>query len=176
MSELEKIGWKYGLIKVSIDDEGTEFEEQINRLVELYPDENGNYTLFCDARLMSLEELGFALEDIKTDGINEYFFNSGKFNWDICENCYTSKLDWEPSNKTLGTIVIKENDKGEPYLKLTADILSQMGWDTGNDVSFDCNSDGTFTLVKISKKAIASTQSEKNSNVDEELYTVYGGD
>jgi hypothetical protein len=176
MSELEKIGWRYGLIKVSIDDEGTEFEEQINRLVELYPDENGNYTAFCDARLMTLEELGFALEDIKTDGINEYFFNNGKFNWDICENCYTSKLDWESSSKTLGTTAIKENDKGETYLELTADILSQMGWDTGDDVSLDCNSDGTFTLAKISKKAMAPAQTNKNSDVDEELYAIYGGE
>jgi hypothetical protein len=176
MSEPKKIGWKYGLIKVSIEDEGTEFEEQINHLVELYPDENCNYTSFCDARLMSIEELEFALKDIKADGINEYFFNNGKFNWDICKNCYTSKLDWEPTNKIIGTTIIKENDKGEPYLKLTADILSQMGWDTGDDISLDCNSDGTFTLAKISKKAMAPTQSKKNSDVDEELYAVYGGD
>jgi hypothetical protein len=176
MSELEKIGWRYSLIKVSIDNEGTEFEEQINRLVELYPDENGNYTAFCDARLMTLEELEFALKDIKEDGINEYFFRNGKFNWDICENCYTSKLDWESSNKTLGTAAIKENDKGEPYLKLTADILSQMGWADGDDISLDCNADGTFTMAKISKKAMSQTQSKKSSDVDEELYAVYGGD
>ena len=46
MSELKKSGWKYGLIKVSINNEGTEFEDQINHIVELYPDKNQNYTSF----------------------------------------------------------------------------------------------------------------------------------
>jgi hypothetical protein len=176
MSEPKKIGWKYGLIKVSIEDEGTEFEEQINHLVELYPDENGNYTAFCNARLVSIEELDFALNDIKADGINEYFFNNGKFNWDVCENCYTSDLDWEPTNKTIGTTIIKENDKGEPYLKLTANILSQMGWAGGDDVELDCNSDGTFTLTKISQKMTITAFAGENDDIDAELYAVYGGD
>jgi hypothetical protein len=98
INELGNVGWKYGLIKVSIEDEGTESEEQINHLVELYPDENGNYTSFCDARPMSVEDLELALKDIKIDGINKYFFDNGKFNWDICDHCYTSKLDWESSS------------------------------------------------------------------------------
>lgn len=175
MSELKKIGWKYGLIKVSIDYEGTDHEEQINHLVELYPDEKGNYTSFCNARLMSIEELEFALIDIKEDGINEYFFNTGKFSWNACETCYTSNLDWESSDDPIMTTVISENDEGEAYLKLTADILSQMGWAEGDDIGLDCNSDGTFTLTKIEQKMTVSHQLISD-NDNEELYTIYGGD
>jgi hypothetical protein len=176
MSDLEKCGWKYGLIKVSIEDEGTEFEEQINHLVELYPGENGNYTSFCNARLITVEELEFALNDIKTDGINEYFFDNGKFNWDICESCYTSDLDWEPANKKIGTASIKENKSGDPYLELTADILCQMGWAQGDDIEFDCNENGTFMLTKINQKMIIQTISGKDIDDDADLYAVYGGD
>ena len=173
MDKLEKIGWKYGLIKVSVEDEGTEFEEQINRLVELYPDENENYTMYCEARLMSIEEIEFALADIKEDGINEYFFNTGKFTWNTCETCYTSSLDWESSDAPIVTTIIAENDEGEAYLKLTADILSQMGWAEGDDIGLDCNSDGTFTLTKIEQKMVTTQWSDCDN---EDLYTIYGGD
>ena len=176
MSELKKSGWKYGLIKVSIDDEGTEFEEQINRLVELYPDKNQKYTSFCDARLMSVEELELALNDIKENGINEYFFDSGKFTWDICKTCYTSKLDWESSSTVIGTTTIKENNNGDPYINLTADVLSQMGWSGGDGIELDCSSDGTFTLTKIEQKMIVQQGSEDDNEDNEELYAVYGGD
>ena len=42
-------GWKYGLIKVDVRDmRDTEFEEQVNMIVELYPlGENGEYDAFC---------------------------------------------------------------------------------------------------------------------------------
>jgi hypothetical protein len=176
MDELGKIGWKYGLIKVSVEDEGTEFEEQINRLVELYPDENENYTMYCEARLMSVEEIAFALSDIKESGINEHFFNTGKFTWSACETCYASSLEWEPSIKPITKAVIEENDDGEPYLKLTADILSQMGWIEGDDIEFDTNADGAFTLTKIEQKKVTTQWQEGDNDDNEELYAVYGGD
>jgi hypothetical protein len=176
MSEFKKSGWKYGLIKTSVEYEGTEFEEQVNRLVELYPDENGNYAAFCEARLMSIEEIEAALNDIKSDGINEHFFDNGRFTWETCENCYTQDIDWEPTNKTLGTAVIKENKKGEPYLNLTSDVLSQMGWAGGDGIELDCNADGTFTLTKISQKMPMTAWAGENDDIDAELYAVYGGD
>lgn len=173
MSELKSKGWKYGLIKTSVEYEGTDFEEQINRLVELYPDENGNYTSFCDARLMTVEELENALSDIKNDGINEYFFNNGEFIWNTCEKCISHNLGWEPKNKPIGTATIKENKEGEAYLDLAADVLSQMGWSEGDSIELDCSDDGTFTLTKISQK---TNYAIEDSDTDEELYTVYGGD
>ena len=51
-------GWKYGLIKVAIEDEGADYEAQINLLVELYPlGDDGEYNSFCLARLQSIEDL-----------------------------------------------------------------------------------------------------------------------
>jgi len=176
MSELKKSGWKYGLIKVSINNEGTEFEDQTNRIVELYPDKNQDFTSFCNARLMSIEELEFALNDIKEDGINEYFFDSGKFTWDTCNACHTSELDWEPSNKSMGSTIIKENNKGEPYINLTSDTLSQMGWAQGDDIGLDCNAAGTFTLTKIEQKMIIHQWKGKDNDDNEELYAIHGGD
>jgi len=172
MSKFGKNSWKYGLIKISTEYEGTELEEQINHLVELYPDENENYTSFCDARIMSIEELESALNDIKSDGINEYFFNNGKFNYKICTDCYKSELDWEPSHKTLGTAVVKESRDSDPYIKLTSDLLLQMGWSDGDDIEFDRNYDGTFTLTKVQRNSNA----HDNDDADAELYAVYGGD
>jgi hypothetical protein len=58
--------WKYGLIKVEIEDEGTDYETQINLLVELYPlGDNGEYDSFCSARLQSIEEIQNAQKDIE---------------------------------------------------------------------------------------------------------------
>lgn len=176
MSELKKSGWKYGLIKVSINNEGTEFEDQTNHIVELYPDKNQNYTSFCNSRLMSAEELEFALNDIKEDGINEYFFDNGKFTWDTCNTCHTSELDWEPSNRSMGSTIIKENKQGEPYINLTSDTLLQMGWAEGDDIGLDCNADGTFTLTKIDQKMTVHQWKGKDNDDNEELYAIYGGD
>ena len=76
-------GWKYGLIKVDVREEGTEFEEQVNMIVELYPlGENGEYDAFCRADLSSLQELDMARGDIVRDGINTFFYDNGEFAWD----------------------------------------------------------------------------------------------
>ena len=86
-------GWKYGLIKVEIQDEGTEFEEQVNMLVELYPlGDNGEYDAFCKADLRSLQELDMARGDIVRDGINTFFFDNGEFIWDSEARSW----DWIP--------------------------------------------------------------------------------
>ena len=176
MSELKKSGWKYGLIKVAVEDAGTEYEEQINKLVELYADKNQKYTSFCNARIMSVEELEFALNDVKQDGINEYFFDNGKFTTKICNECYSSELDWESSNKPMGTTIIKESDQGDPYINLTSDVLSQMGWSGGDGIELDCNADGTFTLTKIEQRKVVHQCSGEDNDDNEELYAIYGGD
>ena len=88
--------WKYGLIKVEIQDEGTEFEEQVNMLVELYPlGDNGEYSAFCKADLRSLQELDMARGDIIRDGVNTYFFDSGEFVWDR----ESISWDWIPDEE-----------------------------------------------------------------------------
>ena len=93
------MGWKYGLIKVEIEDEGTDYESQINLLVELYPlGEDGEYNAWCVARPQTIEELKMAQRDIERDGINEHFFNNGTFTYRMCENCNSGTWDWKPSN------------------------------------------------------------------------------
>jgi hypothetical protein len=89
-------GWKYGLIKVNVQDEGTEFEEQVNMLVELYPlGEDGEYDAFCRADLRSLQELDMARGDIVRDGINTFFFDNGEFIWDSEARSW----DWIPDEE-----------------------------------------------------------------------------
>ena len=90
-------GWKYGLIKIGIKDAGTDIEEQVNLLVELYPlGDNEEYNSFCNANPQSIEELQNAQKDIKRDGINEWFFNNGAFEWEACNSCFQGKWGWSP--------------------------------------------------------------------------------
>ena len=94
-------GWKYSLIKVAIDNEGTDHEEQVNLLVELYPlGDNEEYNSFCNARLMSIEELQIAQKDIGRDGINEWFFDHGVFAHKVCDNCLHGDWDWTPNDSS----------------------------------------------------------------------------
>jgi len=84
------------LIKVNVQDEGTEFEEQVNMLVELYPlGEDGEYDAFCRADLRSLQELDMARGDIVRDGINTFFFDNGEFIWDSEARSW----DWIPDEE-----------------------------------------------------------------------------
>ncbi|MAG27669.1 hypothetical protein CMI47_19230 [Candidatus Pacearchaeota archaeon] len=93
------MGWKYGLIKVGVEDEGTELEKQINLLVELYPlGDNGEYTSFCKARIQTLEELQNAQSDIERDGTSTWFYDNGTFTWNVCPHCLAGDWDYEPKN------------------------------------------------------------------------------
>ena len=95
-------GWKYGLIKVAIEDEGADYEAQINLLVELYPlGNNGEYSSFCLARLQSIEEIQNAQKDIEHDGINEWFYDNGVFEWKVCNNCTQGDWDWIRSKRSV---------------------------------------------------------------------------
>ena len=90
-------GWKYGLILVQIA-----WDEEICELVELYPLPDGEYHSFCKAQISNLEDLRLAIKDIEKDGINHWFFNHGKFEW----NSTTLQWDWT-SNKEN----VKKNEK-----------------------------------------------------------------
>lgn len=74
------MNWKYALIK--IDYPGLwETDGDYCELVELYLDDNNEYTSFCKARVNSLEELENAIKDVKRDGINTWFSDNGVFSW-----------------------------------------------------------------------------------------------
>jgi len=68
--------WKYALIKVDEEE-----SEDICELVELYSIDE-EWDSFCRAKVLSLEELENAYNDIKADGANLWFWDNGKFSWD----------------------------------------------------------------------------------------------
>lgn len=91
-------GWKFALIKVHIEEEGMELEEQINLLVELYPlGPNGEYDVFCEARINSLEELTLAKQDVERDGINDWFYEHGVF--EFKPDGYSQQSVWNWTRK-----------------------------------------------------------------------------
>lgn len=69
--------WKYGMIKIFEED-----GEDIAHLVELYTNDNGEYTSFGEPHIASPEALRMALRDVERDGVNTYFYENGKFHWD----------------------------------------------------------------------------------------------
>jgi hypothetical protein len=180
-------GWKYGLIKVATAYEGDEYEEQINLLVELFPlGDNEEYNSFCNARLMSTEELNSAQKDIERDGINNWFYDNGIFEHETCSHCLDGQWDWTPNdelekNKKTGMTTLKESNKGQTYFELASGVLNQMGWSEGDDIEFDMKKDGTFTMKKVKsegEKAMEKAIKEYDySYINEyELYQTYGGD
>lgn len=101
-------GWKYALIKVAVEDKGTDYEEQINLLVELYPlGDDGEYDSYCRARIQSLEDLQNAQADVGRDGINEWFYDNGTFTWAVCKDSFKGEWDWEPNGDK------QDNDYGQ---------------------------------------------------------------
>jgi hypothetical protein len=56
--------------------------------------DNGEYSSFCLARLQSIEEIQNAQKDIEHDGINEWFYDNGVFEWKVCNNCTQGDWDW----------------------------------------------------------------------------------
>jgi len=73
-----------------------EDDEEIGHLVELYSDDDGKYTSFAEPFITDLDTLKLVLLDVERDGLNRYFFKTGKFFWDDCNNLgYTSDKDKE---------------------------------------------------------------------------------
>ena len=81
------MNWKYGLILVYREED----EEDICHLVELYEDENGEWNSYCNANIQSIKELGDAYADVRRDGVNEWFYENGSFDYDSV----ASSWDWE---------------------------------------------------------------------------------
>jgi len=87
--------WKYAMILCRRGD----FEEDpIHLLVELYNLEHGPF--FHEARLSSPEELEMAYKDVKSDGINYWFYDNGKFKWDQREDTNNFTWHWTPNEVT----------------------------------------------------------------------------
>jgi len=96
--------WKYGLIKVALEDPLTAEPECM--LVELYDmEKDGEYNSYCKARINCPSALKMAAEDVGRDGVNEYFYKNGVFDYDHIEDSwiYTSKEGWtNPPTDPLG--------------------------------------------------------------------------
>lgn len=86
-------GWKYALILVQ---EETEIRDRTCKLVELYKyDDEGEVSYaYCDADLMSPEEIMNAYTDVAGDGINTWFYENGEFDYE------NGEWEWQ-GNKEL---------------------------------------------------------------------------
>ena len=73
------------MIKIA---EGThvDIDKDVCELVELFQNDEGEYTSFSQPFLTHPHDLELALKDVKRDGINYYFYNNGTFAWqkDAC--------------------------------------------------------------------------------------------
>ena len=72
-----KSEWKYAQLLVDYMEDGKE----VLLLVELFNDEEGNWTSFCVPHMSNLEQLKMAVKDIERDGTNYDFYNTGVFIW-----------------------------------------------------------------------------------------------
>lgn len=80
--------WKYGMIKVGLED-----DEDICELVELFYDETEEgirYESFGRPYLSSIEDLRNATRDVERDGIITWFWDNGTFRWNSTEHFW----DW----------------------------------------------------------------------------------
>lgn len=46
------------------------------------------------------------------------------------------------------TVTLEENENGELILPLSDEILTEMGWATGDAITWSDNEDGTFSITK----------------------------
>jgi hypothetical protein len=83
--------WKYALVKINEYKYNDVEIEETGKIMHIYTDDKGEYTLFCDSQPATLEEVIFAAKDIVKDGLNRWFFDNGKFI--LPEHC-ESNLDW----------------------------------------------------------------------------------
>ena len=90
---LSNMSWKYAMIKVSeeIDLETNEVVSDICELVEIYCNEQGEWSSFCKPSITSPECLYTAFAHISNDGINKWFWNNGRFTWSLKEKFWS----WE---------------------------------------------------------------------------------
>ena len=88
-------GWKFGMVLVEICERTG---EEICELVELYTlEKEDEYSVWCQARLMSPDELELAHADVQRDGINRWFYESGRFSFELDAEMGTRQWNWEPN-------------------------------------------------------------------------------
>jgi len=78
--------WKYSLVLVKQDG-----EKATCQIYELYKDIAGEWTSLCVPRIDSVVEVEKLYKDIKRDGINKWFYNSGTFLY----NSQKNEWQWE---------------------------------------------------------------------------------
>ena len=90
-------GWKFGMVLVEICERTG---EEICELVELYTlEKEDEYSVWCQARLMSPDELELAHADVQRDGINRWFYENGTFSFEHDAEMGTRQWNWEPNEK-----------------------------------------------------------------------------
>jgi hypothetical protein len=88
-------GWKFGMVLVEIT---KETGEEICELVELYAlDNDDEYSMWCQARIMSPDELEIAHSDVQRDGVNRWFYENGIFSYELDEDIGERRWHWEPN-------------------------------------------------------------------------------
>ena len=88
-------GWKFGMVLVEICERTG---EEICELVELYTlEKEDEYSVWCQARLMSPDELEIAHADVQRDGINRWFYENGTFSFELDAEMGTRQWNWEPN-------------------------------------------------------------------------------
>jgi hypothetical protein len=87
-------GWKFGMILVEVCESTG---EEVCELVELYAlDKENEYGMWCQARIMSPDELELAHSDVQRDGVNRWFYENGTFNFEYDEEMGERRWDWQP--------------------------------------------------------------------------------
>jgi hypothetical protein len=66
--------WKYALVLVEESD-----KKRTSQIYELYPDSKGEWTVFADASINSVEDVEKLYNDVKRDGTNTWFYKNGRF-------------------------------------------------------------------------------------------------
>ena len=69
------------------------------------------------------------------------------------------------------TVTVEEDpDTGDLVLPLPTDLLNQMGWDIGDDLVWNDNFNGSFSLSKKVDKEQQKAYNVTMSNVDKKYY------
>ena len=56
---------------------------------------------------------------------------------------------------------VQSNDKDELYFEFPEDLLKRLGWEEGDDLQFNDNKDGSFTIKKVKMESIELDFSEE---------------
>jgi len=82
-------GWKYAQILTGYKDDGPEYF-----MAEIYClGDDGAWDSFCAARFGTVAELQMAMNDVKRDGVNVWFYENGVFMWNWTNEC--GWWDWK---------------------------------------------------------------------------------